>query len=68
MRLARYPSTGLPVKLSQVAYLASQRMPGTTSSTKTKSAFIGFFPHSASDTSRSITSASGSPAAAIIRG
>src|SRR5580692_4364535 len=40
MRLAWYPSTGLPVKLSQVAYLASHRMPGTNSSTKTKSLFI----------------------------
>ena len=37
IRFARYPSTGLPVKLSQVAYFASQRTPGTNSSTKTKS-------------------------------
>src|SRR6185437_12020072 len=43
IRFAAYPSTGLPVKLSHVAYLASQRTPGTNSSTKTKSAFIGFF-------------------------
>ena len=68
MRLAWYPSTGLPVKLSQVAYLASQRIPGTNSSTKTKSPFIAALRASASDTSRSITSASGSPAAAIILG
>ena len=40
IRFATYPSTGLPVKLSQVAYLASHRMPGTNSSTKTKSVFI----------------------------
>ncbi len=33
-------STGLPVKLSQVAYFASQRIPDTSSSTKTKSSCI----------------------------
>ena len=39
MRLTSYPSTGLPVKLSQVAYLASQRTPLSTSSRKTNPAF-----------------------------
>src|SRR4029077_6373448 len=43
IRFAVYPSTGLPVKLSHVAYLASQRTPDANSSTKTKSSIIGFF-------------------------
>ena len=67
MRLTSYPSTGVPVKLSQVAYLASQRTPDTTSSRKTnpRSSSVRVI---ANDTIRSITSASGSPAAAIMRG
>ena len=68
IRLARYPSTGLPVKLSQVAYLASQRMSGYELVDEDEVAVHRRFPASASDTSRSITSASGSPAAAIILG